>query len=259
MSFPIIPEINFCFWSNKNPYFSDAPVLDNIKLGLGYAKKGGLIDDVMERIEIMTNDDLVEIIRSSIEKCNTNSGAEDRAFLRVFDLIQGWGGKMGRFPYVRPKADPFRLANSKAIANLYRAGISELKSENIDNALAMWMEINFLGVSFASKHLYFWGRFSTNRKLPILDTRMKTLLYLNKNVKTCYSEYVSHLNRISRKWNTDITHSERAMFAFSLNWFKNGALELVDNPACYEDEQEARRLNSLWKEGMQRRSKVAPS
>lgn len=255
MSFPIIPEINFCFWSKKNPYFSDAPLSKSIKSGLNYAKKGGLIDDVIEKIEFMSSNDLVSIIRSSIERCNSNSDAKDENFLRVFDLIQGWGGQMGRSPYVRPKNHPVRLANSKGIARAYRDGISELISGNIDYALAEWIKINFLGVSFASKHLYFWGRFSAYQNLPILDTRMKTILYLNKNVKLRYSEYFSHLNQISRDRNIDTVNLERAVFAFSSNWFKNDSLDLVVNPDCNNDEKEARRLNLLWMEKKKFRSK----
>jgi hypothetical protein len=212
MNSAFFPKIDYNFWSNRNPYLSDEPLLENIKLGLRFAQKGGLIDDVISTYNQMTNVDLINLIETTIHNCNDSSHPTDDNFLRVFDLIQGWGGKMG---------NPFRIAGRDAISWSYKAAISELRDGRINSSLMRLMEIKYLGISFATKHLHFWGKFSNPMQhLPIYDARIQTLLYLGAKNAQSYNEYVQDLVNFSKQMNLDFEQIERALFAFSSNWKK---------------------------------------
>jgi hypothetical protein len=243
----LVPTIDLEFWVKKNPFFSSGVMLPNIKIGLNHAKRGGLIDDVISTVDQMSNDDLVKLIASEIDH-NAQLDKTDKSLLRIFDLIQGWGGRMCRGPYVIPKVEPYRLASSSYIANQYKNGLKILSSGNIELALAKLLEIKHLGVSFATKHLYFWGRYGQLKtELPIYDLRIKNLLYGNLASSVTYSQYLRDLQEASKKVNLSISELERALFAFSTNWYLNDKLILVKKPVYEIDREEAMTISSIRK------------
>ena len=241
----VIPKIDFSFWLKRNPFFSHEPLLTNIKTGLNHAKRGGLIDDVIARLGSMYNDDLVNEIKNEIGQ-NKNLFGADEALLRIFDLIQGWGGRSCRGPYVKPKGSPYRIEFASFIAQQYRCGLKKLNADDIDGALSEFLKIKYLGESFATKHLYFWGRHGfLAKELPIYDVRIKNLVYGKSSSVATYSRYNDDLQKVAREVEIQVEELERALFAFSMNWFLNDKLSLRDTPVCETDRSEAVRISSI--------------
>jgi hypothetical protein len=239
-----MPNIDLDFWIGKNPFFSSGTLLTNIKTGLNHAKRGGLINEVILRMNEMSNEDLVKLIASEIGQ-NAQLTGSGKDLLRIFDLIQGWGGRMCKGPYVIPKAAPYRIAFSSYIASQYGTGLKMLNSGNIDSALDELLKIKHLGESFATKHLYFWGRYGAlEKELPIYDIRIKNLMYGENASAANYSQYIQDLREISEKLNLSIGDLDKALFAFSMNWFLNDKLILKDNPVYEMNRSEAVRISS---------------
>ena len=241
----LMPSIDLDFWVKKNPFFSSGRMLTNIKTGLNHAKRGGLINDIISRMDEMSNNDLVRLIASEIGQ-NAQLAQSENDLLRIFDLIQGWGGRMCKGPYVIPKAAPYRIAFSSFIATQYESGLKALTSENIDLALAELMKIKHLGESFATKHLYFWGRYGAlGAELPIYDRRIKNLIYGKNASAANYSQYIRDLREVAEKEKLPVGDLERALFAFSMNWFLNDKLNLKEKAVYEIDRSEAVRISSI--------------
>ena len=80
------------------------------------------------------------------------------------------------------------------------------------------LKIHGIGTSFATKHLRFWGN------KPILDTRIRALLYLGKEIE--YSKYLLDLDKLSQQFDLSVMDIEKALFAFSMNYYTNENLIL---------------------------------
>ena len=233
------PKINYEYWSTKNNYFSDIPLLVTIKQGLEHASKAGLIKPLLEKIK--TNADLVKLIQLKIKEYKKINDFSDLEILVIFDLIQGWGGRMGRMPYCRPKAQPVRMT-LKELPNIYRLGVKYCVTGDYESALDMLMSIKTMGESFATKHIFFWSsEFGENPSaLPIYDTRIKRLLFPGNLKSASYDVYVKLLNERAVELAMPSHMVERALFSFSQNYFSNNKLilksDIVDNTDIKEAE-----------------------
>lgn len=58
-----IPQIDYIFWRQKNEFYSDNKLSNNISMGLKHASRGGLI----ERYAFNTCMDLVRLIEDKIK------------------------------------------------------------------------------------------------------------------------------------------------------------------------------------------------
>lgn len=240
------PNINYQYWSQQNPFYQNNPIFETIRTSLTrYASRPGLINDVIERIENLTCLELVDLIQSEIEDIVNNDLIEnDVRILRVFDLIQGWGGKMGKSPYV-PYINPIRNRSEEWIHN-YKMGI-RLSIQGNPEGLNHFIAIHKIGVSFGSKHLSFWSRFGGNNvSIPIYDARIQTLLYYNQNGVPTYTDYINDMLQFADNIGININELEMALFAFSSNYFPNNTLNINNNIADNTDENEAINLNNLY-------------
>ena len=211
------PNINYSYWSEKNNYFADIPLIGTIKIGLEHARKGGLVDTALKNANIKTNKNLVDLIESKIKTYPQIEKFEDDELMLIFDLIQAWGGKTGRNIYVKPKGSPTRTSYAK-LAATYRNAMSCCTAGDFQSALVKITSIPNIGESFATKHIFFWSEFGPRRKaLPIYDTRIKTLLFFKATSASDYNSYVEVLNRKANELSMTSALVERALFAFSQN------------------------------------------
>ena len=81
------PNINYSYWSGKNNYFADIPLIGTIKIGLEHARKGGLVDTALKNANIKTNKNLVDLIESKIKTYPQIEKFEDDELMLIFDLI----------------------------------------------------------------------------------------------------------------------------------------------------------------------------
>jgi hypothetical protein len=240
------PNINYQYWSQQNPFYQNLPIFETIRTSLThYASRPGLINDVIDRIETLTCLELVNLIQTEIKEIiNEDQIENDIRILRVFDLIQGWGGKMGKSPYV-PYVNPVRNNPNTWIHN-YKLGI-QLSIQGNPEGLTHFENIPKIGVSFGSKHLSFWSRFGgNNNAIPIYDARIQTLLYFNQPGIPSYSDYIRDMVEFSNNIGIDINQLEMALFGFSSNYFPNNNLNIIQNFEDNTDENEARNLNNLF-------------
>lgn len=242
----IFPNIDYNYWMNMNPFYADAPLLPTMKVCISnYASKPGLINDVLEKIDEMSCKTLVSMIENDITEIIKNNLFEDRSkMLRVFDLINGWGGKMGKATYVKPKGNTTR--NSiETWFNHYVNGVKKsIKGDK--NGLSDFKSIDNVGDSFGTKHLYFWSLYGGNKPIPIYDARIKTLLYLSNDDAPSFEQYIEEMIHFSNKMNITINQLEKALFGFSTNYFPNESLNIKNEILDETDYDEAKRLEILY-------------
>ena len=226
-------EIDFKFWLKSNDYYSDKKMTANVKTGFNHVSKAGLIRKYKENLK--TNQDLINLIKQKIKQKNNPDFYSDIDLLTIFDLIQAWGGPMGRGPYVQPKANPSRKNQEKLYAQTYRRAVEMLYEIDKDNYVYeknilpikdKIEELKRVGESFSTKHLSFWSRSLDNcPNLVIYDTRMREIIRAaNKNIKDDkipYKNFIDALLKGKEVLKLEIHEIERAIFAFSSNYFKN--------------------------------------
>jgi hypothetical protein len=255
--YPRFPNIDYSYWCEKNEYFADIPLTKTIKMGLDHSRKGGLIAPVLETHHILTNKNLVELIKLKINMYQSIDCFNSNELLLIFDLIQGWGGKMGRNIYVKPKGNPTRNSLT-TLAEIYREAIDYCVSGKYQLALQKITSIPNLGESFATKHIFFWSE-SKGKALPIYDTRIKTLLFFKSIAAATYDVYVKSLHDKAEDLKLGSVLIERALFSFSQNYFPNNSLFIKKNISDRNNIDEAKTLNDLYVGTLNRRSKTRPS
>ena len=227
-------KINFDYWRYRNTYYEDIPLNESMKAGLKIIKNNGfLISFNPKSAKEWTNRIEKEIALFDFNRPNYHKLAE------IFDLIQGWGGKMGKTPYVRPAKNPPRN-NFEFWKLLYLSGCSFAQKKLPEESLTALLKINGIGKSFATKHMKFWG------DLPILDTRISLILKGSDNWNN-YKDFLSILDEFSSTWGCTIAEAERAIFAFSQAYFNNTDLYLKENNLTNKiDINIAQKLSIIW-------------
>jgi hypothetical protein len=216
-----LSDLNFGYWNSKNTYFSDAEINASMKAALTLIQGKGYLLDFSPKSAV----DYSIQISNEISSFNLTNPDFSR-LARIFDLIQAWGGRTGRTPYVIKKG------NSQSSRDLfsswresYLKGVISIQNENPVEALKYWALINGLGSSFAPKHLRFWSN-----KYPVLDTRISLLLTGSKRLlrkPEYYDDFLLLISQLAEKYGSDILETEKALFAFSQNYFKNDKLVLL--------------------------------
>lgn len=247
-----IPKIDYQYWAKISPFFGDSPLVPSIRVGLQHAQKGGLIDDVVTAIDTLSNQRLVEIIQEEILKVRLPVTSPGEEMLRIFDLIQGWGGKMCRGIYTKPKANPARISEKSKIQEQYGIAINHLSKKEVDLCLSALNKIPFLADAFSTKHIHFWSRYGNlGTNCSIYDSRIKALLYFSITKTPPYHEYLALMESVANDQSLNYHDVEAALFAFSSNWFGNGNLKLNSRVTDKTDQDEALRLNEIWESSRQ--------
>ena len=243
------PAIDVKYWSEKNRYFSDTELSQTIIQGLEYAKRGRAIGPILESAKINSNLMLVNLIASRIQAYEDVTRFSDLELLIIFDLIQGWGGRTGRSPYLRPLDMPTRLS-WKPLAETYRNSVKLCFEKNIDylSCLTKLRSIPGIGESFATKHIFFWTEYGPRREaLPIYDARIKLLLCLNIADAVDYDTFYAEMKLTAGKLKIAVNILERALFAFSQNYFNNSNLIIKSDIVDKTDIKEAENLQPRFR------------
>ena len=254
-----LPQIDYEFWKEKNSYYSSKKLGNQTIRGIKTVQKTGLLNSVIDddgNILIKSNAALIEIIIEKIKNFDLAKSSNNE-LLEIFDLIQAWGGP-GRAPYVRPKGDEWRFRNIEEYANTYREAIKaiiNLKSKPLDDASIKKVEelirrLDGVGISFATKHLFFWSTgLNFEKKLSIYDSRMELLIRGANKLSSApnYTEFKKALEHQGRQSNIGSEIIERALFAFSKNYFPNKNLEIVKDYSLSKDIEVAESLSKWWK------------
>ena len=226
----LLRDIDFEFWLKSNDYYSEEKFSTNVNVGYKHAEKAGLINEFRKKIK--TNRDLINLIKERINLVNSPDQYSDNDLLIIFDLIQAWGGPTGRNPYIFNDAP--RINKQDLFASIYRSAIEMLYKINEEsdydiNVLPIKKKIEELpqiSESFSTKHLSFWSQFLKDcSNLVIYDTRMREIIKAankDKNFKNIkYKDFVNALKQAEQALGLDRIEIERAIFAFSSNYFQN--------------------------------------
>ena len=254
-----LPQIDYDFWKEKNSYYSSKKLDNQTIRGIKTVQKTGLLNSVIDddgNILIKSNADLIEIIVEKIKNFDLVKSSNNE-LLEIFDLIQAWGGSTGRAPYVRPKGDEWRFRNIEEYANTYREAIKviiNLKSKPLDDAsikkvVELICRLDGVAGPFATKHLLFWSTgLNLEIKLPIYDSKMKLLIRGANKLSSApnYTEFKKALEHQGRQSNIGSEIIERALFAFSKNYFPNENLEIVKDYSLSKDIEVAENLSKWW-------------
>jgi hypothetical protein len=240
-----LPPINYHFWMNRNPFYGDNPIPETMRTSLvHYASRPGLINDVILNMDNLLCSELVQKIKSGIENVVNNNLFENEALiLRIFDLIHGWGGKMGKGPYV-PFQNPVRNQTDNW-CHIYQSAI-RLAIQGDPNSLREFIRIPKIGESFGTKHMHFWSKYGAGQPVPIYDLRIKTLLYFTDNRFPSYQTYINDISQEAQNNNLAMEDIERALFAFSTNYFPNNNLRIKTNYSSDVDLDIAQNLERQW-------------
>lgn len=142
----------------------------------------------------------------------------------VFHLIQVWGGMSGRHIYVRGKKFDWRK-----IKDQYKMLVDAcLKTDHINDSSIDYLasvartisdNVDFLGISFVTKHTYFWlHRNLPNEALPIYDSIMALEIMRKNEVKG--SDLANYWKvMVAKANNLDISLKalERQIYLYSRN------------------------------------------
>jgi len=220
----LLEKIDFGYWESKNPYFSDGPLNRSMKAALTLIKRKGFL------VEFNPTNSLDYSLRIKEEVSNFYPANPDyKKLLFVFDLVQAWGGQTGRRPYIIKKGSKVSSRErSNDWQDTYLEGVRLALRDDPVQALSAWRRIDGLGASFAPKHLRFWSD-----RYPVLDTRISVLLCGTKRLlynPDGYKEFIVMIRSLASAFGANILDTEKALFAFSQNFFMNDNLVLKKEP-----------------------------
>ena len=215
----ILSNLDAKFWLAQSLVYVEHPLNSSMQASLSIIQGEGYLT----RQSFNTCAELIQSIQVLIEQYHQTDAHQTTSIaLRVFDLVHVWGGKTGRNPYVlRARKNKSSRQNADEWMINYKRGISSATSQKPASAIKQFCKIPQIGISFATKHLKFWGGF------PILDIRIRMLLGLKPSVK--YADYLLDLDEVACHLNLNRMQTEEALFAFSNGFFSNRELKVATN------------------------------
>jgi hypothetical protein len=193
---------------------------------------------------------------------------EDDFYLAIFDLIQSWGGAsqggtgvynaISKGTYkpnipVRETPSEWLPKYKEAISILKNPGSTKEDQERaILKAEKIFRDINHLGKSYGTKHLWFWTEFFYEKgtledTAGVSDKRTDILIFGESTTE--YEESLKVYNKIKEKYNLENFSSrdvEKALFAFSKNYFNVPMTTMYTTEG--EDSEEALRIYKIREE-----------
>ncbi len=189
----------------------------------------GLGNNTLQRFEVLRS-----FILAKIAAFNGNiHDADEAILLRIFHLIQLWGGIAGRGIYVRNCGFQmnFHIDHYRTLVeSVYqRDGGPEEVACSVSAARSAAANISCFGIAFASKHMSFWS-YSGPLHFPILDRILAQGVLGVKNPHfNRYTVYTQQMNACSDAMG--ITSQELEQHCFDFFQTPNGKkwLELRNN------------------------------
>jgi len=207
---PKIEKIN----SKVNLTDDAVPTIKAMATNLRNNGYGNLVEDLLgDQIDLRSIESLEEKILEKIELYSKD--LNDKVLAEIFHAIQLWGGKEGRYIYVRGEGfdDNFNLES-------YRKLVGDCMAGDVDQIIKSISEfdkeVKYLGISFITKHVRFWS--SMNKKTKMLPIYDKIMAQGVMNVDTPkYKDlkvYWDSMRKAAADQSLDINDLERSLFNF---------------------------------------------
>ena len=286
----ILPNINYNYWKDKADSNTENPengtfatmvttLKNNLPKGsiilkyLNDPKEGDhsmkkIIDKAVKLADeyrdttFYKNKDSLNLPPSVNESSLSNFINQNVLLLGIFDAIMGWGGNSIRMFYNNENSN--RKKFEKWLHH-YKEAIELVKEGDFKTALHKFDDIPGIDISFASKHLWFWGFYwksrgylSDKETTHVYDTRIARILFGKKAEVTDYDLAEKEYSNIRKKYNLDdysFSDIEKSLFSFSNQYFNNELTQLMkgkvplsrDEVANSKDGTEALRIFDIRK------------
>lgn len=188
---PIVlnPQYHFPDIEYSNKMDSVSSRRDGVKGMISLLEK---YDDIKNRGLFKDGDNANTVEKRIIETIREYDGADESKLQNIFHLIQAWGGMMGRNIYV--KGDGLIWDGVNGIKQYYNdlvagclkkyASSDELINELVSLVKVFDDHVHNLGISFITKHTYFWLQKNEDGiALPIYDSIMALEVMHRSDVK----------------------------------------------------------------------------
>ena len=177
--------------------------------------------------------------------------------LKIFDLIQIWGGLTGGSnPYKIKDNNTVRL-NYKNWIEQYRKLINLSINQNIEGyKFVIEKNIPCLNMSFGSKHISFWSRKDVDDNcLIVIDNKISGVSGVKKASEADYKVIIENVFKIANELNLKPYQIEKALFTFHKFYFDNNNSKFYDVDVNSIDYNVANNLKEFLKIGMINNSK----
>ena len=223
----LISKLNFSYWTSKNEVYGRYPLNSSVMAMHTIQKKRNILTEFKPSSFL----DIVNEINLCVASAKHNidqTPMEKIAY--IFDLIQLWGGRTGRGPYVFRNPDGFTTREKflTVYGKKYRSVIADGLFRERKFVDTNFSKIPRIGISFATKHLRFWCDY------PVHDLRTNLLVFGTTKMQS-YADYFNSLERMANNNNMDLMDIEKALFSFSNNFFPNSTLKFNKNHRYQED------------------------
>jgi hypothetical protein len=233
----IVPEINFQHWyvvnqasvnGDENRHKSVITLI--IKNYFDYTSKNQLNEiqipyfigntEEIKTLSDISYNGLEDLIIKNIRDFNFNM-SKDLDLLKIFDLIQIWGGLFGG-------SNPYNLRNGNMPTRLNLNWIEDYKKcakQASNGDIAVYeniIDIPELGLSFGSKHISFWSRKNGNDNcLVVIDNKIAGTTGNSKPRKDIIKKIVNGIHYYANIKQFEPQQIEKALFTFHAHYFDN--------------------------------------
>jgi hypothetical protein len=226
-----IPKIDFKYWLNKNQtdslnekrFIALITKINNIYSLDSKYKQSYFCGDNIEIGRLM-NLNYVSFETEILEKIrNLNNLNNDDEILKIFDLIQIWGGLQGGSNFYNIINDTSLRLNYKVWMPIYKVLIKESISKNIKvYDIVAKGEIPNLRMSFGSKHISFWSRKNDDDNcLVIIDNKIAGVSGIKIALNVDYTDILSQIHAYSKEFKMKPFEIEKSLFTFHRSYFNN--------------------------------------
>jgi hypothetical protein len=226
-----IPKIDFKYWliKNQNDSLNEkrfialiTKIINIYQLNKNYKQAYFCGDsDEISRLKSLNyvsfENEIIEKIKNIVDLEN------DEEILKVFDLIQIWGGLQGGSNFYNIIEGTSLRLNYKKWLPKYKELIklAILKNKDAYNIVTSG-EIPNLRMSFGSKHISFWSRkINDNDCLVIIDNKIAGVSGALTALDVNYSEILTQINNYSKEFNLKPFEIEKSLFTFHRAYFNN--------------------------------------
>ncbi len=235
-----LPKIDFNYWYNKNledsnterRFVSMITRINNIFEKDNNFKQAYFCGDHNEtsRLKGLNYNELENEIIFLIRNKKNEADFSDTEILKIFDLIQIWGGLTGGSnPYQIKDNNSVRL-NYKNWIEKYRKLINLSINQNIEGyKFVIEKNIPCLNMSFGSKHISFWSRKEEDYNcLVVIDNKISGVSGVKKASEADYKVIIENVFKIAKELNLKPYQIEKALFTFHKFYFDNNNSKFND-------------------------------
>lgn len=253
------PQIDFNYWYERNIENSNSSIrfvsmitrINNIyekDNNFNQAYFCGNQNEISRLKELSYNeleDEIIRLIRSKENEAEFT----DIEILKIYDLIQIWGGLTGGSnPYKITNNNSIRLEFNKWI-KYYRELINlSIKQDNNAYNFVLQRKIPNLNMSFGSKHIFFWSRKELEKEkssLIVIDNKISGVFGYKKAINADYNLILGFVHEKSIEKNLMSYQIEKALFTFHKFYFNNDNDKFIQKDSNSKDYDVALRLKQV--------------